>query len=183
MDISGELYDLLENYLAGRHKRVILIVQTSSWRPVLAVVPQGSVLGPLLFLVYINDLPSELKSNAKLFVDDTFFFAIVKDKNECENILNDDLQLLSKWTFNWKMHFNPDPSKLAQEVLFSRKNQMQNHPTISLNNVQVSSYQKHLGIILYEKLNFKQHIDSAVSKVNKSISVIKKLWHILPRKS
>ena len=73
------------------------------------------------------------------------------------------------------MLFNPDPSKPAQEVLFSRKNQIQNHPTISLNNVQVqrSSYQKHLGIILDEKLNFKQHIlDSAISKVSKGISVI-----------
>ena len=83
------------------------------------------------------------------------------------------------------MLFNPDPSKPAQQVLFSRKNQMQNHPTISLNNVQVerSSYQKHLGKILDEKLNFKQNIDSAISKVNKGISAIKKLRHILPRKS
>ena len=65
-------------------------------------------------------------------------------------------------------NFNPDPGKSAQEVLFSRKNQIQNHPTISLNNVQVekSSYQKHLGIMLDEKLNFKQHTDSAISKIN-----------------
>ena len=121
MDISGELYDLLENYVAGRHKRVILIVQTSSWRPVLAVVPQGSVLGPLLFLVYINDLPSELKSNAKLFADDTSLFATVKDKNESANVISDDLLLISKWAFNWKMFFNPNPSRSGQEVLFSRK--------------------------------------------------------------
>ena len=62
---------------------------------------------------------------------------------------------------------------------------MQGHPTITLNNVQVekSSNQNHLGIILNEKLNFKQHIDSAISKVNESISVIKKLRHIVPRKS
>ena len=83
------------------------------------------------------------------------------------------------------MLFNPDPRKPAQGVLFSRKNQIQNHPTISLNNVQVerSSYQKHLGIILDEKLIFKQQIDSAISNANKGISVITKLRHILPRKS
>ena len=83
------------------------------------------------------------------------------------------------------MLFNPDSSKPAQEVLFSRKKKIQVHPTISLNDVQVErvSYQKHLGILLDEKLNFKQHIDSAISKVNKGISVIKKLRHNLPRKS
>ena len=74
------------------------------------------------------------------------------------------------------MLFNPDPSKPVQEVLFSRKKQVQIHPTLSLNNIQVERalYQKHLGLILDEKLNFTQHIVNAVSKINKSISIIKK---------
>ena len=77
----------------------------------------------------------------------------------------------------WKMLFNLDPSKPTQEVLFSRKRQIQVYPTINLNNVQVErvAYQKHLGILLDEKPNFKQHIDSGISKVNKSVSAIKKL--------
>ena len=82
MGISGELCKLLENYLSGRYQRVVLNGQTSSWRPVLAGVPQGSILGPLLFLIYINDLPNDLKSNAKLFADDTSLFTIVKVKKK-----------------------------------------------------------------------------------------------------
>ena len=142
-------------------------------------------MGPLLFLIYINDLPSKLKYNVKLFADGTSLFTVVKDKNESANILNNDLQSISTRVYNWQMLFNPHSSKLAQEVLFSRKKKIQIHPTISLNNVQVErgSYQRHLGILLDEKLNFKQHIDSAISKVNKGISVIKKLRHNLPRKS
>ena len=96
MDISGNLFNLLENYLSGRLQRVILNGQTSSWRPVLAGVPQGSILGPLLFLVYINDLPNGLKSIAKLFADDTSLFTIVKDKQESADVLNKDLSLISK---------------------------------------------------------------------------------------
>ena len=185
MGISGELHRLLKNYLTGRFQRVVLNGQTSSWRPVLAGVPQGSILGPLLFLIYINDLPNELKSNAKLFADDTSLFTIVKDKYESANVLNNDLSLISRWAHNGKMLFNPDPNKPPQEVIFSRKKQSQNHPSISLNNIQVerASYQKHLGIILDEKLNFKQHVDNAILKVNKGISVIKKLRYSLPRKS
>ena len=152
----------------------------------MAGVPQGSVLGPLLFLVYVNDLPNELKSNAKLFADDMSLFTIVKDKNESADVLNTDLLLLiSKWAYDWKMLFNPDPKKPAQEVIFSWKKQSQSHSTISLNNIHVerASYQKHLGIILDEKLNFKQHIDNAILKFDKGISVIKNLRHGLPRKS
>ena len=182
--ISGELYDLLENYLSGRFQRVVLTGQTSSWRPVLGV-PQGSILGPLLFLVYINDLSDGLKSNAKLFADDTSLFTIIKDKNESANTFNGDLQLISSWAYKWKMLFNPDPKKPAQEVLFSRKTRIENHPTISLNNIPVerTAFQEDLGLILDEKLNFKQHVDSAISKVNKGISVIRKLRLTLPRNS
>ena len=116
--------------------------------------------GSTYFSHYINDLLDKLKSNIKLFADDTSLFTIVKDKNESANVLNNNLLFISKWAFNWKMLFNPDPTKPAQDVLFPRKMEVQNHPTISLNNIQVkrSSYQKHLSLILDEKLNFKQHI-------------------------
>ena len=83
------------------------------------------------------------------------------------------------------MLFNPDPSKPAQEVIFSRKRKEESHPIISLNNIEVerTPYQKHLGLLLDEKLNFKQHVDNAILKINKGISIIKKLRHSLPRKS
>ena len=152
MDISGELYNLLENYLSDRFQRVLLNGQASSWRPVLAGVPQGSIRGPLLFLIY--DLPNELKSNAKLFADDTSFFTIVKDRTESANTLSNELSEISKWAYDWKMFFNPDPCKPAQEVVFSRKKKTQIHLAISRNNIQVerTSYQKHLGFYLMKNL-------------------------------
>ena len=122
LSISGELYNLLESYLAGSIQRVALNGQTSSWRPVLAGVPQGVILGPLLSLIHLNDLPNELKSDMKLFADDTSLFTFVKDKNESANTPNNNLILISKWAFNKTMLFNQDSSKPAQEILFSRKN-------------------------------------------------------------
>ena len=95
----------------------------------MAGAPQVSILGTVLVLIYINDLFMELKSNLKLFADDTSLFTIVTDKNESANTLNNDLMLISKSAFNWKMLFNPDPSKPAIEVLSSRKKQVQIHPT------------------------------------------------------
>ena len=146
-------------------------------RPDLAGAPQRSILVPLFFLVYIDDLINGLKSKAKLFADDTSLFTIAKDKQESADVLNKDLSLISKWAFTWKILFNPGTNKPAKEVIFSRKKKTQNHPIISLNNIPVErvSQQKHLGIILDEKLNFKEHIDSTVFKVSRSIAVIKKL--------
>ena len=137
MAISGELSNLLENYLSGRFQRVHLNGPTSSWRPVLPGVSQGLIMDPLLFLIYINDLPNDLKSNVKLFADDTSLFTVVKNKNEYANVLNNNLQAIYTLTFNWKMLFNSDSRKPAQEELFSRKMKIQVYPTISLNNVQV----------------------------------------------
>ena len=94
--ISGELYNLYGNCLSDRFQRIVLNGQTSPWRSVIAGVPQGSILGPFLFLVYINDLPNELKSCVKLFAGDASLFTIVKDKNEIAKTLNNDLLLISK---------------------------------------------------------------------------------------
>ena len=80
MGISEEFYNLLENYFSGRFQRIVLNRQTSSQRPILAGVSQGLFLGPLLFFIYINDLPKELRLNVKIFVDDTSLFTIGKDE-------------------------------------------------------------------------------------------------------
>ena len=72
-------------------------------------------------------LPNELKSNAKLFADDTSLFTIVKDKTKSANILSNDLSEISKWAYDWKMLFNPDTCKRAQEVVFSRKKKTHSH--------------------------------------------------------
>ena len=116
----------------------------------------------------MSDLPDGLKSTVKLFADDTSLFSVVKKKEKSTSDLTNDLDMISKWAYNWKMSFNPDPNKPAQEVLFSRKNSNITHPIIYFNNVQVqrANQQKHLGIILDEKLNFKSHIDKVLTKAS-----------------
>ena len=86
-----------------------------------AGVPQGSILGPLFFLVYINDLTTDLKYNVKLFADDTSIFSVAHNPNECAADLNNDLDRIKRWAHDWRMSFNPDPAKQAVEVKFSRK--------------------------------------------------------------
>ena len=72
-------------------------------------------------MIYINDLTNGLSSNAKLFADDTSLFSVVHNGNTTAKELNYDLVKISRWAYQWKMSFNPDPSKQAQEVIFSKK--------------------------------------------------------------
>ena len=83
----------------------------SSYKTVESGAPQGSVLGALLFLIYINDLERDVKSNIKFFADDSMLFSIVKDTAISANDLNYDLNTIHQWAQQWKMEFNPDPSK------------------------------------------------------------------------
>ena len=118
--ISGLLLVLIVSYLSNR-QRVVLNGKTSVWSYISAGVPQGSVLRPLFFLVYINNLVDDISSDAKLFADDTCLFTVVYDEIISANQLNRDLKIISEWACQWKMQFNPDINKQAVQVIFSQK--------------------------------------------------------------
>ena len=136
-----------------------------------AGVFQDSVLGPLLFLIYIKDLSDNLASNPKFFADDTSLFSVVKNVDASNIDLNNDLKKIGEWAFQWKMSFNPDPTKQAQELIFSRKVQTTNHPPLFFNEnvVLKTAFQKHLGMFLDSKLNFSEHLKTIFQKTNKII--------------
>ena len=138
--VEGESLSLLKNYLENQEQRVVLNGQTSEWRKIMSGIPQGSVLGPLLFLIYINGLPDGINSLCKIFADDTSLFSKVYDIYKPASNLNDDLEKISYWAYQWKMQFNPDPNKQANEVIFSRKTNSNNlsHPPIKFNNNNIS---------------------------------------------
>ena len=181
--ISGKLLSVSSDFLKDRKQRVILNGQVSPCTGVNAGVPQGSIWGPLLFLVYINDLADGLSSNAKLFADDTSLFSVIHDVDTSANSLNNDLYQINKWAFQWKMSFNPDSSKQAQEIIFSRKTKKISHPSLRFNRSIVSqtSYQKYFGTFLDARLTFEEHLKVITTKVNKTIGLLRKLQKTLPR--
>ena len=97
--ISGDLLNILIDFLSNRKQRVVLNGQFSAWASVNAGVPQGSILGPLLFLIYINDVSDNLSSNVKLFADNTSLFSVPHDVNVSAWELNDDLSKINNWAF------------------------------------------------------------------------------------
>ena len=146
---------------------MVLNGQHSSWRD--AGVPPGSILGPLSFLVFINGFSSGLKSNSKLFADYTSLFLVIHDVNSSQIDLNEDLDKINNWAYQWKMSFNPDPSKKAEDVIFSRKVNNVVHPPLTFSNVDVGQRrsQKHLGMFLDFKLSFNEHLETVFAKINR----------------
>ena len=98
--VSGRLLSLIQSFIKVRKQRTILNGQCSTWGDISAGVPQGSILGPLFFLVYVNDLTRDLKCNVKLFADDTSLFTIVEDPNTSANDMNHDVESISQWARN-----------------------------------------------------------------------------------
>ena len=116
---------------------MVLNGQLSSWSNIEICVPQGSILGPLLFLIYINDLSDGLTTNTRLFADDVSLFSIVDNINLSATNLNNDLSKINAWENQWEMTFNPDPNKQPQEVIFSCKTKETSHPPLNFNNNSV----------------------------------------------
>ena len=154
--ITGHVLKILSDFLKNRNQIVVFNGHYSKWADVNAGVPQGSILEPLLLLVYINDLADGLSLNAQLFADnDTSLFSITHNIITSATVMNND------WTYQWEMTFNQDPNKQAQEIFCSLKNFKKFHSCLFFNRNSVSqtSSLKHFGIILDACLSFKEHLD------------------------
>ena len=105
MGIRDNTLKLIDSFLTNRHQQVVLEGVASDRSKVASGVPQGTVLGPLLFLAYINDLPSKVHSNVRLFADDCILYREIKNQRDTE-LLQEDLCALVKWERDWQMSFN-----------------------------------------------------------------------------
>ena len=152
--IRSSTFKWISSFLSGRSQRVVCNGYTSAPVNVTSGVPQGTVLGPLLFLVYINDLPDTISSCCSLFADDCLLYRQIKNKNDQE-ILQHDLHNLEQWAKKWMMIFNVDKCQVLQTSLrniFTFSYTLYNH---FLENVNEAKY---LGIAIDSKLNFNKHI-------------------------
>ena len=142
-------------------------------------------MDPLFFFAYINDLPQGLRCNAKLFTDDTSLFSAIASPVISSSNLNEDFFKITQWVYQWKMSFNQDITKQAQDIIFSRKKIESRHPVVYFNNarVQRQSVQKHLGLFLDEKLLFLEHIESRIKKVTIRVKLMRTLNLLLPLSS
>ena len=158
MELKANCYNYSKAiYLYNRKQRVVINGFESEWGLIEAGVPQGSVLGPLIFLIYINDLENGIISNVKFFADDISIFSIVTNPTLSAFGLNSDLEVIG----NWRMLFNSDLIKQAIALFF--------------NNVPVGSVNdhNHIGTILDCKLLFTKHIGEKVAKARKGIGIIR----------
>jgi hypothetical protein len=180
--IVGQLQQWFKSYLNNRQQKVIIEGFSSDWGHVNAGVPQGSVLGPLLFLIYINDICDDLESEVRLFADDTTVYVFVDDVSSAASTLNSDLIKMSKWAEQWLVRFN---SKKTKTMLISLKKDVVVHPPLLMDGSIINDVNehKHLGITLQSDLNWQAHINSICKKANKRIDILSCLKYRLDRRS
>ena len=171
-----------QSYLSNRKQRVVLPGVLSDWKSIKAGVPQGSILGPLLFLIFINDIVSDINSNIRLFADDTTLYIIVENPQSAAIVLNADMQKIDSWADMWLVKFNPSKS---ESFIVSRKLNKPYHPPIYMGNTQISEVNthKHLGIILSHDCSWHAHIEYIKEKAWQRINIMRRLKFVLDRKS
>ena len=172
LGIEGKALNIIKDFLSDRQQRVAIDGQFSDWVPIAAGVPQGSILGPLLFLVFINDITETVTSNIQIFADDTFIYRTASDNSTYE--LNCDLDRITNWANQWRLQFNPSLSKQAVEIIFSRKTHPTSFPTLMFNGIPVKLVQdtQHLGMCLDERLSYNKHIETKIAKANQGTGIM-----------
>ena len=170
--VKGYLLNWIRNWLTGRRQRVTLHDQVSDWTETMSSVPQGSVLGPILFLIYINDLCDVIKDcNLSMFADDTKIFKVVKNEQDKET-LQDNINAMSKWCQDWQMSLNLTK---CHSLSFGNKRQY----TYELNGQQLTEVncERDVGVLVPSNLKYTEHCGMVVSKANSVLGLIKRSFH------
>ena len=169
--VDGSFFDIIRSYLSDRRQVVVVDGQKSDTLDVKAGVPQGSRLGPLLFIIYMNDIVNDIESDILIFADDTSLFATGSDPAETAAQLNRDLGKISNWADTWKVKFN---AKKSKDIIFSNKN-LNNSPPLIFNDSYIDrvNVHKHLGIYLSSTLSWSVQIKEVCLKANRKLSVLR----------
>ena len=157
--VTGKILWWIETFLTDRKQRVCVEGSLSNWEDVLSGIPQGSVLGPTLFVVFINDMPDVITSLSKMFEDDAKVIRQIETSADTATLQN-DLDHLTDWSLKWQMNFNVNKCK----CLHIRPTNPHNNYTIAGIDLVESDQECYLGIIVDNKLKF--HI------VNKGFSIL-----------
>lgn len=179
---SDHICKWFSSYLSGRRQRVVINGETSDWASIYAGVPQGSILGPLLFLIYINDIVKHIGSSIRLFADDTSLYIVVESPDTAAGVINADLSTISKWAEDWLVKFNAEKTI---SVLISRKLTPVQHPPLYMDGsilVERDSH-KHLGLTLSSSCSWTEHIDNISKKAWTRLNLLRSLKFRIGRQS
>ena len=172
--IWGPLLSWFHSYLTDRQQRVVLNGICSDWLPVTSGVPQGSMLGPLLFLVYCNDAQYYIQENSTLalFADDSKLFRSL-DVSSCIISLQQDLNSLQKWNIDMKMQFNTKKCKVMH--VSRKKLKTQTSYYLAGQQLEQVTHVTDLGVTVSNDLSWSKHIEITAAKANKTLGLIKRI--------
>ena len=172
----------IDDFLPERHQRVVVNGAKSKWSSVTSGIPHGSVLGPVLFIIYINDLPKSCYCSTLLFADDTKVFYQVKSTADCEK-LQVDLNHLQSWADSWQLCFHPQKCKVMRigngHPEFTYQMTVDGLPT----DLDTTHTEKDLGVYVDDKYKFDFHIHTAVTRANRMLGLIKRSYTFLDKES
>ena len=176
--IRGATQQWIAHFLQGRNQRVHLNGNHSETSPVHSGVPQGTVLGPILFLAYINDLPECVRSSSKLFADDCVLYRTINSVEDAK-ILQDDLNNLQKWEDLWLMSFHPE--KCVTMRITNKRNTSNHDYTIHGHKLECVDTAKYLGVTLQSKLSWSTHIATTARKADNTRAFLQRNFRSCPR--
>ena len=173
--IGGQVLKWIRHFLTGRRQRVAVAGTFSTWVDVLSGVPQGSVLGPILFVCFINDMPDVVKSFVYMYADDSKIFSRVDFIYEAES-LQKDLDCLQDWESKWQLRFNVDKCKVMH-LGGSHNNHVKYY--MKGNVLQETVEEKDLGVWVSNDLKFSTHVAKSVNKANQVLGLIRRSFTYL----